>query len=456
MASDNLIPRNGNFAKPGQKVTKETAVHVPANKPGSTQETPLVNKQEGKQVKPLAPSLPRVVHLEGPFTFHPIEHIRQQAPAFKNRLRTPEKSLTDPLILKAHEKEAMVTIRAKHKTPGKVNLQHTDNKQHRVRVEGTVPQEKQRTDSSPSVIKKDSITRSLVNPSARHTMQLVEVEHIQTRPIPLPQNTEAFPGTSSLHRFNPFFFQPQNGKENATKASKNGKKDLARHRQDLQRKQDTQKPGVEDTTASPTERIDASQEFRIKEGQANMESFGRTLSSEQFIAREQEGQAPLAQLHTHQSGGSTPVSGSRTSRATSRPLAWIKAMMQRIEAAEQAPGSWHTLEMNLDQGDGSLTIELKRHSSKVSVLVNFSDAVLKTMAEEHSAKIQQTLQNHFSHPVDLSFTSSHSDSTAASRDRQENVRQRTEAALEKRGLSEPQSDSSSRRRSTESANEWVG
>ena len=419
-------------------------------------------------------SRPRVINLMGPLTFHaikengrkissgPVRQLKRTDIAEASRVRTvhqKQQSLAqhiDPPSEKSNTaKEAIQAKQGDNTLPVNGHLQKAKKNQLRTLSPAKTTARKTESPRKSTVFGKDSITRLLVNPTEKPLMRHGEIEKAQSRPVPVAISSDQLAQEITLRRISPLLVQHQNEKQGQSKISRNKGKTRNENRQMLQNKHDSKKSGSDLSEVNPFEGIDSVQDISVKELRAHLENMGQASTSEPFVSKDQDGHTPLAQLQVHQSSGGNSIAGNRTSKASSRPLAWLKAMLQRIEATEQAQGQWNTLEMNLDQGDGSLKIELKRHNSRVSVLVNFSESVLKTMAESQSAKIQQTLQNHFSHPVDLSFTSSHSDSTPANHDRQQRWRPDSQV-VQDRSASESLIEKTSRRPATEAGNVWVG
>ena len=68
--------------------------------------------------------------------------------------------------------------------------------------------------------------------------------------------------------------------------------------------------------------------------------------------------------------------------------------------------------MNLDDGDGTVTIKAKREDGRVAVAVGFSDPGLRALATAHADRLQELLQAEYETAVDFSLFSNdagHSD-----------------------------------------------
>ncbi|MDZ4700619.1 MAG: hypothetical protein SH809_13000 [Rhodothermales bacterium] len=122
---------------------------------------------------------------------------------------------------------------------------------------------------------------------------------------------------------------------------------------------------------------------------------GSTLSS----SRGSDLQAPMGTEKAARSGGA---------RATQVPE-WVQALLDRTPEPAAA-GGWKTLEMQLDQGDGTVTINVLRNPEKVVVSVEFSDPAMRAQSEAQTAQIVDALQMHYQADVDFSFTQSGSGS----------------------------------------------
>ena len=63
------------------------------------------------------------------------------------------------------------------------------------------------------------------------------------------------------------------------------------------------------------------------------------------------------------------------------------------------------LEMQLKEGDGSLTIKTKQEDDRMAVSVNFTDPRLRSLASASAQQIQNVLQSQYNTTVDLSLMS---------------------------------------------------
>jgi hypothetical protein len=102
--------------------------------------------------------------------------------------------------------------------------------------------------------------------------------------------------------------------------------------------------------------------------------------------------------------------GDRAERAVETPRRiaqpeWLQAILDRSENPSSGP--WKSLEMQLDDRDGSVTVRVQRLHERVAVSVSFTDPALQTQAENQLHQIVETLQAHYRTDVDLSFSHSH-------------------------------------------------
>jgi len=96
----------------------------------------------------------------------------------------------------------------------------------------------------------------------------------------------------------------------------------------------------------------------------------------------------------------TPPSLQRT-----LPVAWLRAMLDQ-PLRDLTPGAaWQSLQIRLDEGEGTLTIQTRRDDDRIAVAVGFSDGHLRSLASASADRIQAVLQEHFGASVDLSLTS---------------------------------------------------
>ncbi|MEP0548549.1 MAG: hypothetical protein ABJF88_16560 [Rhodothermales bacterium] len=100
----------------------------------------------------------------------------------------------------------------------------------------------------------------------------------------------------------------------------------------------------------------------------------------------------------------TPPSLQRT-----LPVAWLRAVLDQPLRGLPPGAAAQSLQIRLDDGEGTLTIETHRDNDRVSVSVAFSDGHLRSLASASADRIHAVLQEHFGASVDLSLTSDGSD-----------------------------------------------
>lgn len=108
----------------------------------------------------------------------------------------------------------------------------------------------------------------------------------------------------------------------------------------------------------------------------------------------------------------TTIAGARSASGGQRILAsrhagapWFQpALMQSLRSMPLQAG-WKTLELQLDDGHGTMTVRARRDEEKVSVAVSFSDPNLRSLAEANAQRLQQVLQSEYESPVDFSLLS---------------------------------------------------
>ena len=98
------------------------------------------------------------------------------------------------------------------------------------------------------------------------------------------------------------------------------------------------------------------------------------------------------------------------------PAAWLRAVLGNARQSVFADGGWKVLEMNLDEGDGTVTIKARREEGRVAVAVGFSDPELRALASAHADRLQEVLQTEYETTVDFSLFS---DDAGDSGDRQQ-------------------------------------
>lgn len=91
---------------------------------------------------------------------------------------------------------------------------------------------------------------------------------------------------------------------------------------------------------------------------------------------------------------------------SSRPVyssAWVRNMLQQSARTFSLEDGWKVMEMQLEEGSGTMTVKTRRDENRVSVSVGFTDTALRTMVMANVDRLQQTLQAHYQSDVDLSL-----------------------------------------------------
>ena len=87
------------------------------------------------------------------------------------------------------------------------------------------------------------------------------------------------------------------------------------------------------------------------------------------------------------------------------PVAWLRAVLSNARQAVSSEDGWKVLEMNLDEGDGTVTIKARREEGRVAIAVGFSDPELRALANTHADRLQEALQAEYETTVDFSLFS---------------------------------------------------
>ncbi len=117
--------------------------------------------------------------------------------------------------------------------------------------------------------------------------------------------------------------------------------------------------------------------------------------------------------------GSTTTDSTRSSSSSHRPapftsphrsMAWLRAKMGRPSFAQAASG-WKMIEMQLQEGDGTVTLKTRQDNERMAVSVGFSDARLRSIASAQAQQLQDALQAQYDTEIDFSLMSDGSDSS---------------------------------------------
>ncbi len=129
------------------------------------------------------------------------------------------------------------------------------------------------------------------------------------------------------------------------------------------------------------------------------------------LAPAEEHVAPSA---SEKSTAEAPVGRTRAARGLFQqnravPVAWLRAVLNNARQAVFSEDGWKVLEMNLDEGDGTVTIKARREEGRVAVAVGFSDPELRALASTHAERLQEVLQAEYETAVDFSLFSGNTD-----------------------------------------------
>lgn len=83
--------------------------------------------------------------------------------------------------------------------------------------------------------------------------------------------------------------------------------------------------------------------------------------------------------------------------------AWMKTLMNQPARAFALNNGWQVLQVQLEDGQGSLTVSARRDDDSVAVSVGFTDAALRGQAAVHAGRIQDALQTQYQAQVDFSL-----------------------------------------------------
>lgn len=85
--------------------------------------------------------------------------------------------------------------------------------------------------------------------------------------------------------------------------------------------------------------------------------------------------------------------------------AWLRAAMNRARQSFSTDDGWKVLEMNLDEGEGTVTIKARQEADHMAVSVGFSDPDMRALAQANADRLQEALQSEYETSVDLSLFS---------------------------------------------------
>ncbi|MEX2400068.1 MAG: hypothetical protein WD423_04800 [Rhodothermales bacterium] len=148
-----------------------------------------------------------------------------------------------------------------------------------------------------------------------------------------------------------------------------------------------------------------------------------------------------------------------SSRArTTGTMAWLRSLLAQSTRSLSLSQGWKSIEVQLEDGMGTMTVRARRGDDGVAVSVHFSDPNLRSLAETNVQRLQEALRSEYEANVDLSLMSDGSTDTP---DRQNpsgsdrrNLRSILPDALPGEVL--PESGAPTRPTLAGARNEWIG
>ena len=116
-----------------------------------------------------------------------------------------------------------------------------------------------------------------------------------------------------------------------------------------------------------------------------------------------------------------------------KALNWLKTLSDRTSLLDKTNPQWKVMEMQLEKGNGKMTVKVMKESDQVSVAVNFSDPDVRAMAEAEYTNILKNLQEQYQQEVRFTF-SDHEQTPFESFNSQKAPSRRTSSNLTHKGL----------------------
>ncbi|MCH8959902.1 MAG: hypothetical protein IH820_00885, partial [Bacteroidetes bacterium] len=176
--------------------------------------------------------------------------------------------------------------------------------------------------------------------------------------------------------------------------------------------QKTEGPSSQGSSPQETMSPEAASATETAPEQAEANLASPDLDPGLALAEEHVVQAATEQKDSEAPAGRVRSARGGLSQSQVVPAAWLRAVLGNARKSVFAEGGWKVLEMNLDDGDGTVTIKTKREEGRVAVAVGFSDPGLRALASAHAERLQEALQNEYETAVDFSLFSNdagHSD-----------------------------------------------
>ncbi|MFQ5571127.1 MAG: hypothetical protein ACE5G0_15715 [Rhodothermales bacterium] len=157
------------------------------------------------------------------------------------------------------------------------------------------------------------------------------------------------------------------------------------------------------------------------------------------------------------SGGSARATRSSVPQHRAVPAAWLRAVLSNARQMQMTEDGWKVLEMDLDEGDGTVTIKARREDGRVAVAVGFSDPDLRALASIHADRLQEVLQAEYETAVDFSLFNGDSGNAGEQRQAEGTGGRTTTGGVDAGTDDATSGDRSSRRTLPAGArHEWIG
>jgi hypothetical protein len=119
---------------------------------------------------------------------------------------------------------------------------------------------------------------------------------------------------------------------------------------------------------------------------------------------------------------------------------------------------WKVLEMQLEEGQGTMTVRARRDEEKVSIAVTFSDPQMRALAAENADRLRETMREQYETMVDFSLSSDGADESPQQGDdaprRHDATSSRTQRTTE--AVSTTDRAVATRAALAGARNEWIG
>ncbi len=165
-----------------------------------------------------------------------------------------------------------------------------------------------------------------------------------------------------------------------------------------------------------------------------------------------EQKATASSLHSVET-----LQGSSRSRPPGSML-WLRSILAQSTRSLDLAQGWKAIEVQLDEGLGTMVVRARRGDDGVAVSVSFSDPNLRSLAEHNVQRLQDALRAEYETNVDLSFMSDGSSGSPARRDPSDRGRTSTATRLRAGMAVEASADAPASHRPTVPGvrNEWIG